>query len=195
MFTGIVEDLGEVMELRDGRLTVRSRVAARDAGVGDSIAVNGICLTVVDVQDGTISFDLSSETLARSAAGRLAAGAHVNLERPATLAGRLGGHLVQGHVDGVGTVAGVEVDAAGGAELRVRVPAEFARYIVEKGSIAIDGVSLTVAAIDGDAIVLALIPHTLAVTTLGAVRAGDPVNLEVDVIAKYVERLMERIDR
>ena len=195
MFTGIVEDVGEVASLLDGRLSVRSRVASRDAGGGDSIAVHGVCLTVVGADDGSLAFDLSPETLARSAAGRLVAGAPVNLERPATLAGRLGGHLVQGHVDGVGTVEAVEVDAGGGAELRIRLPEGLARYAVRKGSIAVDGVSLTVAAIDGDVISLALIPHTLAATTLGTVRPGDPVNVEVDVIAKYVERLMERTDR
>jgi riboflavin synthase len=195
MFTGIVEDLGEVTALLDGRLTVRSRVAAPDARVGDSIAVNGVCLTVVEARDETISFDLSAETIARSAAGRLGAGAPVNLERPATLAGRLGGHLVQGHVDGVGAVVGVAVDASGSAELTIRIPSRLARYVVEKGSIAVDGVSLTVAGIDGDAIRIALIPHTLAATTLGTVRPGHPVNLEVDVIAKYVERMIERTDR
>ena len=195
MFTGIVEDVGEVISLQDARLVVRSRVAARETRVGDSIAVNGVCLTVVEAADGALGFDLSAETLERSAADRLVPGAPVNLERPTTLAGRLGGHLVQGHVDGVGTVDRVAVNADGSADVRVLVPRDLSRYVVEKGSIAVDGVSLTVAALEADVLTLALIPHTLAATTLGTVRPGDPVNLEMDVIAKYVERLMERTDR
>jgi riboflavin synthase len=163
--------------------------------IGASIAVNGVCLTVVERADDALTFDLSPETLERSSLRRLDAGDPVNLERPATLGTRLGGHLVQGHVDGVGEVSAVELDGTGGALVTVRVPGDLLRYVVEKGSITVDGVSLTVAALTADGVVLALIPHTLQVTTLGAARPGDPVNVEVDVIAKYVERLLGRSDR
>ena len=192
MFTGIVEELGSVASLDGTRLTVRSEVAARDAGVGDSIAVNGTCLTAVAVAPGTIAFDLSDETLARTALRRLSAGDPVNLERPATLVTRLGGHLVQGHVDGVGEVTAVRPEGNGGARLGVRLPSPLLGFVVEKGSIAFDGVSLTVAASRGDEVEVALIPHTLAVTTLGRARPGDPVNVEVDVVARYVARHIER---
>jgi riboflavin synthase len=188
MFTGIVEERGEVRSLEGARLVVACRVVPRDAPVGASVAVNGACLTVVHNPGDAVAFDITDETLARTALGDLRPGSRVNLERPVTLASRLGGHLVQGHVDGVGEVAGIEDD---GATLTVRVPPELSRYVVEKGSIAVDGVSLTVAAIVEGGVRIALIPHTLAATTLGAIRRGDRVNLEVDVIAKYVERLME----
>ena len=185
MFTGIVEELGEVRELRDGRLTVASRTVVGDAEVGASVAVNGVCLTVVQRGRDWMTFDLSEENLARTSFRRLWEGDPVNLERPVTLATRLGGHLVQGHVDGVGTVESLEEGT-----LSVRVPEELLRYLVEKGSVAVDGVSLTVSALDGDCFEVALIPHTLAVTTLGRAEPGDPVNLEVDVMAKYAERLL-----
>jgi riboflavin synthase len=185
VFTGIVEELGEVRELRDGRLTVASRTVVGDAEVGASVAVNGVCLTVVGVGRDWLAFDLSEETLARSSFERLVEGEPVNLERPVTLATRLGGHLVQGHVDGVGTVESLEEGT-----LSVRTPEELLRYLVEKGSVAVDGISLTISALDGDCFEVALIPHTLAVTTLGRAKPGDPVNLEVDVMAKYVERLL-----
>jgi riboflavin synthase len=191
MFTGIVEEVGRVASLEATRLSIACEVVRRDAEMGDSIAVSGTCLTVVGNDGASLAFDLSKETLARTALRRLRAGARVNLERPVTLAARLGGHLVQGHVDGVGEVEAVVRDATGGAILTVGVPADLSRYVVEKGSIAIDGVSLTAAAVDGSSVSIALIPHTLAATTLGEARVGDPVNLEVDVIAKYVERLME----
>ncbi|MBI3648164.1 MAG: riboflavin synthase [Actinobacteria bacterium] len=190
MFTGIVEELGEVAAIEGGRLVVACRTLARDADVGASVAVNGTCLTVVANGGDALAFDLSGETLARTSLGRLSPGASVNLERPVTLGARLGGHLVQGHVDDVGEVVAREPDGAGGALLKVRVPAELLRYVVEKGSIAVDGVSLTAAALDGAEVAIALIPHTLAATTLGTAAPGDPVNLEVDVIAKYVERLL-----
>ena len=189
MFTGIVEERGTVLEAGASRLVVGCRTVVADSDVGASIAVNGVCLTVVARGAGDLSFDMSQETLARSNLGRLAPGDPVNLERPVTLSARLGGHLVQGHVDGVGEVTGVERDDEGGALVTVRVPEGLLRYAVEKGSITVDGVSLTIAEIAGDGIRLALIPHTLAVTTLGTAVPGDLVNLEVDVIAKYVERL------
>lgn len=186
MFTGIIEELGEVRELEDGRLVVACRTVLEDSTVGGSMAVNGVCLTVVQRGGDWLAFDLSPETLARSSFDRICPGDSVNLERPVTLATRLGGHLVQGHVDGVGTVSSLE-----DGRLAVRAPHEMLRYLVEKGSVAVDGVSLTVAGLDGDVFGVALVPHTLAATTLGRARPGDPVNLEVDVMAKYVERLLE----
>jgi riboflavin synthase len=191
MFTGIVEERGTVREVGPTRLVVGCRTVVTDTEVGASIAVNGVCLTVVERSAEHLAFDLSEETLRRTSLGRLASGDPVNLERPLTLMGRLGGHLMQGHVDGVGTVAGLRSTPDGGAWLTVRPPADLRRYVVEKGSVAVDGISLTVAAEDADAFSVALIPHTLDVTTLGAARVGDPVNLEVDVIAKYVEALLE----
>lgn len=192
MFTGIVEERGTVVEAGASRLVVGCRTVVTDSDIGASVAVNGVCLTVVARGSGDLSFDLSHETLARSALGRLAPGDPVNLERPVTLAARLGGHIVQGHVDGVGELAGIDRDDEGGASLTIRVPEGLLRYVVEKGSITVDGVSLTVAEIAGEGVRLALIPHTLAATTLGTVVPGDLVNLEVDVIAKYVERLMDK---
>ena len=195
MFTGIVEELGEVRSLDGGRLSVGCHTVTQGSEVGASVSVNGTCLTVVANDGDSLSFDLSEETLARSSLGRLRPGDPVNLERPVTLSARLGGHLVQGHVDGVGEVTGVEPEVQGGARVTIRVPSDLTRYVVEKGSITVDGVSLTAAVASGDSVEIALIPHTLAVTTFGTSRAGDLVNLEVDVIAKYVERLMEGHER
>jgi riboflavin synthase len=192
MFTGIVEERGEVASLDGTRLAVRSRVMARDTAIGDSIAVNGTCLTAVEVAGGIVSFDLSEETRSRTSLSRLWPEDPVNLERPATLVTRLGGHLVQGHVDGVGEVTTVRAELGGGARLVVRLPSELLGFVVEKGSIALDGVSLTVASLRGDEVEIALIPHTLSATTLGERRAGDPVNVEVEVVAKYVARHLER---
>jgi riboflavin synthase len=184
VFTGIVEELGAV-ESRDGaRVRIRAGEVLAGAGLGDSIAVDGCCLTVVALGEGWWEADVSDETFARTSLGSLGPGRAVNLERPVRLADRLGGHLVQGHVDAVGEVVEPVPD------LRVRVPAGLARYLVEKGSIAVDGVSLTVVDVLDDGFTVAVIPHTAAVTTLGARRPGDLVNLEVDVVAKYVERLL-----
>jgi len=191
MFTGIVEEKGTVREAGANRLAVGCRTVVVDAEIGSSIAVNGVCLTVVARGADDLAFDLSEETLDRSSLGRLTPGDPVNLERPVSLATRLGGHLVQGHVDGVGEVTGVERDATGSATLTLRIPERLRRYVVEKGSIAVDGVSLTVAEVVREGIRIALIPHTLSMTTLGTAVPGDDVNLEVDVIARYVERLME----
>jgi len=191
MFTGIVEECATVLALEGDRLSVSCRSIDADGHVGDSIAVNGVCLTIVARGGGGLGFDLSEETLARSSLGHLGPGDAVNLERAVTLSARLGGHLVQGHVDGVGEIVRMESGDDGGAVLTVRVPPALMRYVVEKGSITLDGVSLTVAGIVEDGIRIALIPHTLAATTLGAAGQGDQVNIEVDVIAKYVERLME----
>jgi riboflavin synthase len=196
MFTGIVEELGEVVTAEssaDGkRMVIRGPGTTTDLGVGDSIAINGTCLTAVDVDagSGTFTVELVNETLDRTSLGGVDVGSHVNLERAMAAAGRFDGHIVQGHVDGVGVVASVEPEGIG-RRIGIDVPGPLRRYIVEKGSITVDGVSLTVAALRDARFEIALIPHTLAVTTLGTVTVGDRVNLEVDILAKYVERLME----
>ena len=192
MFTGIIEERGAVRALEGGRLSIACRVVVDDSPIGASVAVNGTCLTVVERDDDHLAFDLSDETVARTSLRRLVAGHAVNLERPVSLAARLGGHIVQGHVDGVGTLIAIEPGSDGGAVLRIDVPEDLLRYAVHKGSITVDGVSLTVAALHEAGVSIALIPHTLAMTSLGAAVVGDPVNLEMDMIAKYVERLMER---
>lgn len=184
MFTGIVEELGSVVALDGSVLTLRCSQVLDDVTTGASIAVNGCCLTVVEFGTDWWRADVSPETFARTSLGSLQPGDPVNLERPVRLEDRLGGHLVQGHVDGIGQV----VDAA--PELRVRTPESLLRYVVEKGSITVDGVSLTVVDALDDGFTVAVIPHTAAVTTLGRRAAGDAVNLEVDVVAKYVERLL-----
>jgi riboflavin synthase len=190
VFTGIVEELGSVESLDAGRLTVAGKTVCADARHGDSIAVNGVCLTVVDSDGEVFTADVMRETFDRTCLGGLRPGDRVNLERAATLATRLGGHLVQGHVDGVGSI--VERRPGDRWEtVRFSVPPGLARYLVEKGSITVDGVSLTVVAVGADWFEVGLIPTTLALTTLGIKGVGEPVNLEVDVIAKYVERLLE----
>ncbi len=193
MFTGIVRERGRVAGVDGGAGGVRLRIEAPQTApavaVGDSVAVGGVCLTVVEVREGELAFDAVPETLSRTALGGLAAGDEVNVE-PALRAGEpLGGHLMQGHVDGVGRVRSVEPEG-GGSRIWVDAPADVLRYCVEKGSIAVDGTSLTVAALDDVGFAVALIPHTLAVTTLGALAPGAEVNLEADVLAKYVERLL-----
>jgi len=196
VFTGIVEERGLVAAAGSGRLVVQAHTVARDSGVGASVSVNGVCLTVVEPTATSLRFDLSEQTLERTCLGDLRPGDPVNLERPVTLVARLGGHLVQGHVDGVGLVTRVDVDGSGGARVSIRLPGELSRYVVERGSIAVDGVSLTIAAVDDDdEITVALIPHTLAVTTLGLAAPGRRLNIEADVIARYVERSMERSGR
>ncbi|MFI2290421.1 riboflavin synthase [Streptomyces niveus] len=193
MFTGIVEELGEVIAVENlgdsSRFRLRGPAVTEDAKHGDSIAVNGVCLTVVDLAEGEFTADVMAETLNRSSLGALVPGSRVNLERPMAVGDRLGGHIVQGHVDGTGTV--VERKASENWEIvKVSLPADLTRYVVEKGSITVDGVSLTVVDAGPDYFTISLIPTTLALTTLGIKQPGDPVNLEVDVIAKYVERLM-----
>jgi riboflavin synthase len=194
MFTGLVREVGTVLSVKGDdtvRLELHAPETAGASAVGDSVAIDGVCLTVVAVDDGRLAFDAVPETLARTSLGSLAVGALVNLE-PALRAGdALGGHYVQGHVDGVGTVRSVEPEGEG-RRLWFDAPADLLRYTVEKGSIAVQGTSLTVAALDDEGFAVALIPHTLAATTLGALQAGDRVNLEVDVLAKYVERLLPR---
>nr|WP_042196998.1 riboflavin synthase [Kibdelosporangium sp. MJ126-NF4]CEL22686.1 Riboflavin synthase eubacterial/eukaryotic [Kibdelosporangium sp. MJ126-NF4]CTQ89826.1 Riboflavin synthase eubacterial/eukaryotic (EC 2.5.1.9) [Kibdelosporangium sp. MJ126-NF4] len=189
MFTGIVEERGQITAVHPlpdaARLTVAGPLVTSDAKHGDSIAVNGVCLTVVDVADGAFTVDVVHETLLRSSLAKAHAGDQVNLERAMALGDRLGGHIVQGHVDGTGVFVSREDDGLTTFDL----PADLAKYVVEKGSIAIDGVSLTVASVRGDRFSVALIPTTLSLTTLGLRQPGDAVNLEVDVLAKYVERL------
>ena len=191
MFTGIVEELGAVIAQGDGRLIVRSPIVASASAVGDSIAIGGVCLTVVARDADQFAFDLSEETLERTTLGTLRPGAGVNVERPATLASRLGGHLVQGHVDGVAEVTDVRPEGSDGVRLSVRLPEELLRHVVEKGSITLDGVSLTVASLDRDVVQIALIPHTLRVTTLGSAGVGHRLHVEVDVVAKYVAKNLE----
>jgi riboflavin synthase len=194
VFTGLVQDLGTVTAVdatADGvRLAVRSALAA-ELDLGDSVAVNGVCLTATRVQDGEFSADVMHETLRRSSLAEVGGGASVNLELPLRASDRLGGHVVQGHVDGVGTVRDVRDD--GFARLvEIAAPPDLLRYVVEKGSIAVDGISLTVVEAGEDFLSVSLIPETLERTNLGAAAPGQPVNLEVDVLAKYVEKLMVR---
>ncbi|MFE3199786.1 riboflavin synthase [Embleya sp. NPDC059237] len=196
MFTGIVEELGEIVAIErltdSARITIRGPVVTTGARHGDSIAVNGVCLTVVDdkvdPEVATFTADVMQETLDKSSLGALSTGSRVNLERPMVLGGRLGGHLVQGHVDGTGEI----LARTPGEEweiVEIALPAHLARYVVDKGSITVDGISLTVVEAHDASFTVSLIPTTLALTTLGVKTVGDPVNLEVDIIAKYVERL------
>lgn len=193
MFTGIVEEVGEVTELTPlagaARIAISAPVATKDTRHGDSISVNGVCLTVVENSDGVFTADVMAETLQRSSLGALAVGGRVNLERAVRLSDRLGGHLVQGHVDGVAEIVSRQRDEHWDV-VRFSLPPALARYVVEKGSICVDGVSLTVSGLSGDWFEVSLIPTTLTSTVLGDKRPGDPVNLEVDVVAKYVEKLL-----
>src|SRR5450432_151131 len=197
VFTGIVEELGSIADLREisvgteraVRLTVVGPIVCADVAVGDSIAVSGVCLTVIESAAGRFTADVMLETLQRSTLAGAHAGDALNLERAVTLQTRLGGHLVQGHIDGVGSVLRRE-HTPNWDVVEISLPAELARYVVEKGSIAVDGVSLTVAAVSTASFTVGLIPTTLARTTLGAKAVGDALNLEVDVMAKYAERLL-----
>ena len=194
MFTGIVEERGQVVAVTpmgdSARLVIRAALAVSDAKLGDSIAVNGVCLTVTEFDSQTFSADVMAETLLRTSLGAAIPGSDVNLERAMPAHGRLGGHLVQGHVDGTGEILSIE-PTDHWTIVRVGIPSSLARYIAEKGSITIDGVSLTVVSVDDSSFSVSLIPTTLRETTLGDRRIGDVVNLEIDVIAKYVERLLE----
>lgn len=196
MFTGIVEGMGEVLSCEpEGdiyRLAIRPHQAPEDLGVGGSVAVNGCCLTATKMEGGVLSFDLARETVARTRFDkRLRPGALVNLERPLRLSSRLDGHFVQGHVDGVATVAALR-ETGSSSEITFELPADLVRYCVEKGSIAVEGVSLTCAQVSGTRVKVAVIPHTLEVTTLGRLKVHDLVNVEVDMIAKYVEKLFPK---
>ena len=193
MFTGIIEELGEVESIA-ARLKVRCSTVMTDMTVGASIAVNGVCLTAVDPRPNSFSADLSPETLRLSNLGDLRAGSRVNLERPLSPSGRLSGHIVQGHVDGTGEVLSMESLGEDNWWLRVRVPAELDAFLVYKGSVAIDGISLTIAALEGDVLTTTIIPHTWRHTTLGGYRPGARVNLECDILAKHVEKLLRKLD-
>ena len=193
MFTGIVEELGEIVAIERGTdsavLTVRGPLVTSDATAGASIAVNGVCLTVVEHDGQSFSVDVMAETLNRSSLGSLRAGSEVNLERAMAASARFGGHIVQGHVDGTAHIL-ARLPGENWEVVQLTLPPEVSRYVVEKGSITVDGISLTVSAITDDTFSVSLIPTTLDRTTLGHKAVGDPVNLEVDVIAKYVERLL-----
>ncbi len=189
MFTGIVEELGTVVSAGT-RLQVRCATVLSDLSIGASIAVNGVCLTAVSVDEHGFAADLAPETLSRSNLGDLKAGARVNLERPVTPATRLSGHIVQGHVDATGEVVALDALGEGNWWLKLRVPQALDRYLVEKGSITLDGISLTIASIDNGVIAVTIIPHTFANTTIGQMRVGSRVNVEVDVLAKHVEKLL-----
>lgn len=196
MFTGIIEELGTIRgitSVRDGaRLEVSARMVLTDAKLGDSISVNGVCLTVVDKSSDSFAADVSAETLRRTSLKQAKTGSRVNLERAMAASSRFGGHIVQGHVDGTGEF--IEARASGdGWVVRIGFPVELARYIVEKGSVTVDGISLTVAALGDTWFEIAVIPHTWKVTNLGALERGAAVNLEVDIIAKYVERMMAHV--
>ena len=193
MFTGIIEALGEIAQITKSeqglRLDATVDGIASHLELGESVAVNGVCLTVVSISGANVSFDVSDETLSRTSLSQFQVGTRINLERPVTLQSRLGGHLVQGHVDATGVLQ--TITAVGdGFVIRISFPEAISRYIVEKGSITVDGISLTVAALGEDWFEVAIIPHTWKVTNLSSLSPGSPVNLEVDVIAKYVERLL-----
>lgn len=195
MFTGIVEEMGRVLALRRGEkgmtLTIGAKITMEDLKVGDSIAVSGVCLTVVSLEEGHFTVEVVSETIRRTHLSRLAEGRRVNLERALPFGKRVGGHLVAGHIDGVGEVLSVEEEGEGKV-IRIGVPDGNGRYVIEKGSIAVDGISLTVMEAAEGSFSIALIPHTLKETTLGDAKVGDLVNLEYDLIGKYVEKLMLR---
>ena len=193
MFTGIVEEVGAVRSIRRGshsaQLSIGASVVLSDLKIGDSVAVNGVCLTATEVDAGGFTADVMHETLNRSSLGKLVPGSPVNLERAMPANGRFGGHIVSGHIDGVGTILSVHRDD-NALWYTVRAAPELLRYVVEKGSVTIDGVSLTVAAVEADRFSVSLIPHTAMVTVLGRKRPGDTVNLETDIIGKYVEKLL-----
>jgi len=202
MFTGIVEELGSVesVAMRAGpqgnsaRLRIRCSKVLEDAAEGASIAVNGVCLTALDLRPDSFAADLAPETLRRSNLGDLKPGSRVNLERPLSPSGRLSGHIVQGHVDGAGEFLSLEDLGDENWWLRIRIPPELDRFLVYKGSIAIDGISLTVASIEAGVVSVTIIPHTYRNTTLAGYRPGSRVNIECDVLAKHVEKLLERVD-
>lgn len=196
MFTGIIEEVGKVTGIKEDRGTQRLTVAASkliaELKKGDSIAVSGVCLTAVAITPNSVSFDLADETWQRTSFSRMHEGAFVNLELPMRADGRFGGHIVQGHVDGTGEFLGLDrIPGADDFWLRIRIPESLARYVIHKGSLGIEGISLTVAKIEETAVTVAIIPHTAEMTNLRSLKPGDPVNLEVDMIAKYVEKMMK----
>lgn len=195
MFTGLIEEVGKVTALTGGagtkRLTIAATQLPREMKKGDSIAVSGVCLTAVDLKKNSMGFDLAAETLARTSLSRLERGALVNLELPMKADGRMGGHIVQGHVDGVARFLALEkIEGKDDYWLKLEIPSDLARYVVFKGSIAVEGISLTVAKIEATAVTIAIIPHTYEMTNLKQFRPGDPMNIEVDIIAKYAEKML-----
>jgi riboflavin synthase len=195
MFTGIIEEVGRVIRIAQGRgtrgLSVACERLAKGLRKGDSIAVSGVCLTAVEIAPESVGFDLAEETWKRTSFSRIKEGASVNLELPMQADGRFGGHIVQGHVDGTGRFLGLDrIENGDDYWLRIEIPRDLARYVIAKGSISIEGISLTVAKIEGTHVTAAIIPHTVAATNLTSLRPGDAVNLEVDMIAKYVEKMM-----
>ena len=198
MFTGIIEELGSVRSIEErgenARIVIAARIVTEGTNHGDSISVNGVCLTALDIQPDSFAADVSRETLSRSTLGRLQPGAPVNLERAVTPATRLGGHIVQGHVDAHGQFAGVE-DHGESWTLRIKYPPEIARYLVFKGSVAVEGISLTIAGLTDEYFEIAIIPKTWEVTNLSRLKPGDDVNLEVDVMGKYVEKLLAHLSK
>ncbi len=195
MFTGIIEEVGRIAGVmhRNGirRIVVSATRVPRELKLGDSVAVSGVCLTAVKITPKSFAADLATETWTRTSFSRIRPGAQVNLELPMRAGGRFGGHIVQGHVDGIGKFVGLEsINGAKDCWLRIAIPAELARYVIFKGSLSIEGVSLTVARVEGTRVTMAIIPHTLKMTNLRSLHRGDPVNLEVDLVAKYVERML-----
>jgi len=200
MFTGLIEEVGKVVEVRQAegkrRITVAADLVTRELKTGNSVAVSGVCLTALDITPASFSADLARETWERTALSRITKGALVNLELPLRADGRMGGHMVQGHVDGTGKFLGL--DPIPGAEdfwMSIEIPPELEKYVVFKGSIAIEGISLTVARLEGLKLTIAIIPHTVKMTNLASLKAGDPVNLETDIVAKYLEKWIQRDDR
>lgn len=196
MFTGLIEEVGTVLSQSSANGTLRLVVSCinliKEMKKGDSIAVSGVCLTAVDLQNDRVGFDLATETLARTSLGRLQKGSEVNLELPMKAGGRMGGHIVQGHVDGVGRFVSLDpVPDKDDYWLRIEIPAELAKYVVFKGSISIEGISLTVAQIEANKVTVAIIPHTVTATNLKSLRPGDPINIEADIIAKYAEKMLK----
>ncbi len=200
MFTGIIEELGEIRALEaqagaGARLRVAARAVLTDAKLGDSIAVNGCCLTAVEIGNGEFAADLAPETLRRTNLGDLKPGSKVNLERPLRAGGRLDGHIVQGHIDGTAKLSALSALGNGNWWLEVRVPQELQQYLVYKGSVAVDGISLTIASIEGSTLAVTIIPHTYTATNLAGKRIGDRLNLECDILAKYVEKMLGRMEK
>jgi riboflavin synthase len=196
MFTGIIEEVGKVVNIQqrgeNRRITVEAKITPKELATGDSVAVSGVCLTAIDIKPKSFCADLAPETWERTSFSRIHEGAQVNLELPMKANGRFGGHIVQGHVDGVGRMVELErIADSGNWWLHIEIPSEIEKYTVFKGSISIEGISLTVARLEGNRCTIAIIPHTVEMTNLGSLQPGDPVNLEADLIAKYVEKMMK----
>ncbi|HYG99631.1 MAG TPA: riboflavin synthase [Terriglobales bacterium] len=197
MFTGLVEEVGKITSIQEmqgkRRITVAAKNVTKELKIGDSVAVSGVCLTAVDVKPDSLGADLAAETWTRTSFSRITEGAAVNLELPLRADGRMGGHMVQGHVDGTGKFLGLEpIPGAQDFWLHIEIPAELEKYVVFKGSIGIEGISLTVARLEGNRVTIAIIPHTCDMTNLNSLKPGDPVNIETDIVAKYLEKWMNR---